>query len=86
VDPRRFVSDYLVRLDAVDWNPLGATPEDAMQVLTIVTRQQSRFTVNLLAPLVINRRRRLGRQVVNVGHWPIDHLALDLNTATKKIA
>ena len=50
----------------------GATEE--VQVLAIVSHVDDMLTVNLKAPLLINMRRRLGRQVIQNGNWSIHHI------------
>jgi flagellar assembly factor FliW len=86
VDPRRFVPDYTLQLAPVDWLPLGADRRDRIQLLVTVATHDAALTLNLMAPLAINQRRRLGRQVINNGSWPVDHIALDAPPALGKVA
>lgn len=74
VSPRRFVPDYRFRIYRSALAPLElATMEDA-QVLTVVGRHDGRLTLNLKAPIVINLRARLGRQLVTNDDQPLQHV------------
>lgn len=86
VDPRRFVPDYTLRLTYADWSPLGADRRSRIQLLVTVAIHNARLTLNLMAPIAINQRRRLGRQVINNGSWPIDHVVLDATSSLRKVA
>ena len=48
---------------------------DKAFVLTVVSRNRGRLTLNLKAPIIINLDRRIGRQVVTSDDQP---LQLDL--------
>lgn len=71
IEPGGVVPAYEPELYDVDVAALGLTgPEDAM-VLNIVTLQREKpveATVNLIGPIVMNRRTRVGRQVVTANH------------------
>lgn len=86
VDPRTFLPDFTLQLEERDWNPLGKRDEDAIQVLVAVARNGTSLSLNLLAPLVINCRRRLGRQVINLGPWPVDYCIGEVGQDFRKIA
>jgi len=64
VSPRRFVSDYRVRVFRTEMVPLQLRNVQEAQVLVIVNKSGPTLTVNLNAPLLFNIGRRLGRQVV----------------------
>lgn len=78
VSPRRFVSNYQVRVNRSQLAPLELTTPDEAFVLAVVSRNDGRLTLNLKAPLIINLNRRLGRQVVTNDEQP---LQLDLAAA-----
>jgi flagellar assembly factor FliW len=73
VSPRRFVPDYDVRVDRSELAPLALASSDEAHVLVIVGKTETGITLNLKAPLVVNLRRRLGRQVVHNGDHPLRH-------------
>ena len=64
VSPRRFVSDYQVRIFRSEMVPLQLRNVQDAQVLVIVNKSGPTLTVNLKAPLLFNIERCLGRQVV----------------------
>lgn len=74
VSPRRFLSDYDVRVPGSELAPLALASLDEAHVLVIVGKTDSRITLNLKAPLIVNLRRRLGRQVVHNGDRPLRHV------------
>ncbi|MEE2781482.1 MAG: flagellar assembly protein FliW [Planctomycetota bacterium] len=65
VDPRTFVPDFTLQVEESDWTPLGRREDDLVQVLVTLGQSHGGFVLNLLAPLVINCERRIGRQVFN---------------------
>jgi len=66
VVPWAFFADYEPVLPADVQDRLGLDDADDALVYCLVTIHDDprRFTANLLGPVVVNRRRRLGRQVV----------------------
>jgi flagellar assembly factor FliW len=64
VSPRRFVPDYQVRVPRSELTPLQLEAERDAKVLVIVGKSDRSLTLNLKAPLVINLKKRIGRQVV----------------------
>lgn len=86
VDPRRFSDAYTLRLAATDLAPLGLDHGCEAQVLAVVAQHDGVLTLNLKAPVAINMQRRLGRQVVNRGDWPLCHSIASQNIPLKKIA
>lgn len=74
VDPRKVVSDYRLSVEAREMATLGFDEAEDVQVLAIVSHVDEILTVNLKAPLLINMRRRLGRQVIQTGNWSIHHI------------
>ncbi|MCL6450622.1 MAG: flagellar assembly protein FliW [Acetobacteraceae bacterium] len=66
VDPREFRPDYTVAVPASDLDVLGLEqPSDAeIYALVVIPEDPSRISANLRGPLVINRRKGLGKQVI----------------------
>lgn len=67
IDPRTFVPDYTVEVVRDEVEELQLEEDDEAVVLAIVTvppGNPSAMTVNLQAPIVLNARTRIGRQVV----------------------
>ena len=56
------------------------------QVLTIVSKNERSITLNLKAPIVINLRLQLGRQVVANGDLPLQHELTSVPATLKKSA
>jgi flagellar assembly factor FliW len=84
VSPRRFVTDYQVRVARREIQPLGLqNPADA-QILAIVSHSDNGLALNLKAPLVIHVAERLGRQIVARDDHAIQHRLQ--STARRKIA
>jgi flagellar assembly factor FliW len=73
VSPWRFVPDYDVRVARGELEPLALASLDEAHVLVIVGKTGPRITLNLKAPLVVNLRRKLGRQVVHNGDRPLQY-------------
>lgn len=64
INPFEFIVDYDLTISDADVNHLQlAGPED-VRVLTIVTISGNEITTNLVGPIVVNHRLRLGRQIV----------------------
>jgi len=83
IEPGGLVPDYTPELFDADAAALDLNDATEAMVLNIVTlRQHSPLdaTINLIGPVVINRRTRVGRQLVISNyskynaHWPlVDH-------------
>ena len=86
VSPRRYVSDYEVRIARSELRPLALESLDDAHVLVIVSKHDDSITLNLKAPLVINLQRRLGRQVVNNADQPIQYKLVTDRHPRKRIA
>jgi flagellar assembly factor FliW len=71
VSPRRFVSDYQLRVPRSELEPLRLDEVRQAQVLVVINKHGPGITLNLKAPLVINPERRLGRQVIANGDLPV---------------
>ena len=81
VSPRRFVTDYQVRLEPADVEALQLTSVEQAYVSSVVSRDDTSLTMNLRAPLVINLDRRIGCQVVTADAQPMQYelAALPIN-------
>lgn len=79
MDPRAVLPDYAVALSAHEKTELAiGGPEDlAVYTLVVVPPNPKDVRTNLRAPVLVNRRQRLGKQtVLERGDYPIQfHLA-----------
>ena len=82
VSPRRFVPGYQVRIARNQLTPLELAVLDKAFVLTVVSRNEGRLTLNLKAPIIVNLDRRIGRQVVTSDEQP---LQLELPAAAVRL-
>ena len=73
ISPRRFVSEYQVRLEPEQIENLQLSTVDQAYVLGIVGRDEDALTLNLRAPVVINLDRRIGAQVITVDEQPTQY-------------
>lgn len=66
LEPKIFKGDYLVKLSAQELSTLKLSNINQAVVLTILTipRDVTQMTANLKAPVVINLREQIGKQVV----------------------
>jgi flagellar assembly factor FliW len=71
VSPRRYAPQYQVHVTRGQLAPLELSHFDATYVLSVVSRSDDDFVLNLKAPLLINLDRRLGRQVVTLDEQPV---------------
>jgi flagellar assembly factor FliW len=86
VSPRRFVSEYQVRLEPSDVDALQLSAVEQAYVLGVVSRDEETLTLNLRAPLVINLDRRIGCQVVTVDPQPMQYELATLPVALRRSA
>lgn len=86
VSPRRFASDYQVKLDPLDIEPLHLSSLNQAYVLGIVSRDNDVLTLNLRAPIIINLDRRLGCQVITLDQQPIQYELTALPLPLRRIA
>jgi flagellar assembly factor FliW len=86
VSPRRFVGSYQMRVARRELEPLRLDVATSAEVLVVVSRTERSITLNLKAPLVINLKERLGRQVVTNGDLPVQYVIGGVAPALKKIA
>jgi flagellar assembly factor FliW len=86
VSPKRFVPDHHVRVAPQELAPLALGGAEDTCVLAIVGRNDQSVTLNLKAPLVINLRRRLGRQVIDNADQPLQYEVTRQEEPRRKIA
>ncbi len=71
VSPRRFLPDLQVRTSREQMGCLHLETPDQAFVLSVVSKNNGLFTINLRAPIIINLDRKLGRQVVVNDDLPV---------------
>jgi flagellar assembly factor FliW len=71
VGPRRYVPEFKVHVARSQLAPLEFAQFDQAYVLSILSKEDGQWTLNLKAPLVINFDRRLGRQLITGDEQPI---------------
>jgi flagellar assembly factor FliW len=71
VSPRRYISDFQLRVSRSELTILSLEDLNSAQVLAIVGKNEEGITLNLRAPLVINEERRIGRQVIASNELPV---------------
>ena len=64
VSPRSFLPDYQVRASVEQLRPIEVQDSQDIDVYAILNRTARQVTANLQAPVLINRRRSLGVQLV----------------------
>lgn len=83
VEPVGFVSDYVLDIGDEDAEQLGLKGRKAtpliLNVATIKSFDPQKVTINLAAPILINRKTRIGRQVVLVNYqkYSTTHVLID---------
>ncbi len=80
IDPRIFRPDYRPDVPGEDLAELGQEEEGDLLVFSIVTipENQNRMTANLQGPLLINRKKRIGRQSISLNpEWRVRHVIVD---------
>jgi flagellar assembly factor FliW len=73
VSPRRFVPRYQVRVFRSELGALEVADVRSVGVLVIVSHDGTWLTVNLKAPVLVNLRNHLGRQVVTGDDQPVQY-------------
>jgi flagellar assembly factor FliW len=86
VSPRRFVPDYQFRTFRSELASLELADIEEAYVLSIVARNGDELTLNLKAPIVVNVRNRLGRQIVVNDDHPLQYVLPAPSSRLKKIA
>lgn len=66
VEPGRFFTDYNIDLSEADQQALNIDSEEEALVLVIITVSDNpcEITANLMGPVIINRKKKLGKQLV----------------------
>ena len=78
IDPRLLSLDYDLTLTEGERARLGASPDDPLLWLAIVTITETEASANLRAPVVINARAMTGCQVIRDDErYPV-HFAINL--------
>jgi flagellar assembly factor FliW len=83
VEPVGLVSDYVLDIGDEDSEQLGLKGKNSnpliLNVATIKSFDPQKVTLNLAAPILINRQTRIGRQVVLVNYqkYSTTHVLID---------
>jgi len=80
MDPREFRPDYVAYVPARELDVIDVRrPDEAdVYVVVVVTPDPRRMTANLKAPIVVNRTRRLAKQVVLLdGRFGLRHKVIE---------
>ena len=82
VAPQNLLPDYQLKLGDDDTEALDLhTAEDALiyNIVTVHSSERQYVTANLIGPIVINRRTRIGRQVIlaNSDDFSAKHALID---------
>lgn len=66
MDPREVIPDYTVNVGQAELNELAVTSVDELEVFTLVVVPEDRAQIrtNLRAPILFNRKQRLGKQTI----------------------
>lgn len=64
VSPFTFVTDYSFELSGVDKEELEIAEQVSVYSMVTIHSQANHSTMNLLAPVVLNPEKRLGKQVI----------------------
>ena len=67
LEPIGFIPDYTVEIPDAEVSFLGIKSPDDVLILNIVTINKDvpqKITANLVGPLIVNRKTRLGKQVI----------------------
>jgi len=76
MNPRQVITDYVVPLTPHDLSELAASNPEELEVYTllVVPEDPAKIRTNLKAPVVINRKHRLGKQMVlDRSDYPIQY-------------
>lgn len=86
IDPFLFRPDYEMDIGDDDLRAIGITkPEDGIYFTVVTIPSGGRMTANLQGPIVINREKKLGKQVVlNDPRWKTKHDILTELDSPKK--
>ena len=77
LDPFLLMDDYAPEVSDEDSDTLELNDREELQMLCIVNLNQDAMnaTINLVAPIIINRRTGIGKQVIlqNAAHFSVKH-------------
>jgi flagellar assembly factor FliW len=67
IDPAYIVENYKLDIDQKDLDELSIKNQEDMLIFSIVTiyEKPEDITVNLLGPIIINKTKKLGKQIIN---------------------
>jgi flagellar assembly factor FliW len=72
VDPDIYLPDYRPRLSDELLEAIGVRPEEEPQVLVVARPGDTATTVNLLAPVLLNRDTgRCSQVILSDQNWPV---------------
>ncbi len=86
INPLVFRPDYTPDVAEEDLEDLQLDQPDDLLVFSIVTipENQNRMTANLQGPVLINRKKKIGRQSISLNpNWRVKHVILDELAALK---
>ena len=72
LEPRHFLAEYHPPLSPAELEPLklAAGEEALILIILVLAPEPERITANLQAPVIINRKEKLGAQVYLGEDWP----------------
>ena len=80
INPVLFQNDYMLEIDPHELEDIEITSDNELLLFAIVTIPDDvkAMTANLQGPLVINRKKRLGRQVISINpKWTVKHRLIE---------
>ena len=80
IDPNIFRPDYNPEIPETELEEIELTSSEDSLCLSIVTipENQSDMTANLQGPIIINKKRRIGRQCISLNpKWKVRHNILE---------
>lgn len=86
INPLLFRPDYTPDVAEEDLEDLQLDSPEDLLVFSIVTipENQNRMTANLQGPILINRKKKIGRQSISLNpNWRVKHVILDELAALK---
>ena len=86
VTPQEFVKGYALKIHRSQLSSLPWSAHDRSLVLTLVSRHDEMFTLNLRAPVIVNLDRCLGKQMITADDQPIQFPLSDSPAILRKIA
>jgi flagellar assembly factor FliW len=84
--PRRYIPHYRMRVNSGCVEGLKLQNPSQAEILVIIGKSDSGWTLNLKAPLVINPELRIGRQIISEGNEPVRYVIRNDRNPLKKTA